>query len=151
MKITSIELEHTNPSLGPHEEITIVALTVNTETQPRVDEFIETAKVNHTISLKEYLQASLDKNDELIKEVKDKGPRGQLTRGSKVSYLSFHFQGGESIRMADVYRTYTLSDFYPDFTKFMVEKGEIQRYKPWEGSKEKQSNIPKKIKKKENN
>lgn len=143
MNITSIELKHTHPSLGPHEEITILTLEVTDKTRNRVEEFIQTSQVNQMTSVEKYLQAALDKDEKLLEEVENNGPKGPLPRGSKVSYLSFDFKGGERIKFSDVYRRYNLSHFYPDFTKFMVAEGKIYRYKAWDGPRSFEGDLPK--------
>lgn len=126
MKIKPIEIQHTNPSLGPHETITTVTLIVNNATVKAVNEFLKNSKVNNTISLYNYLDAEFSQNTQLLKEVKQKE---ELNEGSIISNLTFFCENGESITMNDVYRCYNLTNFYPTFTKFMVENGSITNQK----------------------
>lgn len=130
MKINSIELKHTHPSLGPHEEITIVRLSVSSKTAVIVEKFLKTIQVNHTVSLAEYIELTLSKDEKRLSEITNNGPKGELASGSKISYLTLNTTEGQSITLDDVYRRFSLSDFYPDFTRFMVENGTIERFKP---------------------
>ncbi|MEO1451805.1 MAG: hypothetical protein AAFV07_19905 [Bacteroidota bacterium] len=132
MKISSIQLKHTQPSLGPHEEITTVSLSVSGETADRVNTFVHTATVNGVVSIAEYLQAVGDKDKKVLAQVQENAPKGELSVGGKISHLTFLLKDGQSIELRDVYRQYAVSDFYPDFTQFMVDKGFIDRYKPWD-------------------
>jgi len=127
MGIRSIQLEHTNPSLGPHEVVTTVLLTVSESNRETVDRFLESSQVNNTLSMHDYIKAILDNNQADLEKVAAQAPKGELNEGETISNLSFHFENGEIIEFSDVYRTYRLTHFNPEFTSFMVEQGTIIR------------------------
>lgn len=133
MKITSIELKHTQPSLGPHETITIVSLDVSGRHKDTVANFLNTATLNNTGSLSDYLEAATSKNKERVDEFLKHAPDRELSSGGKISHLTFYFEDGETLSLHDVYRRFALSHFYPDFTSYMVENGRIDRHQPFEG------------------
>ena len=127
MGIRSIQLEHTNPSLGPHEVVTTVLLTVSESNRETVDRFLESSQVNDTLSMHDYIKAILDNNQADLEKVAAQAPKGELNEGETISNLSFHFENGEIIEFSDVYRKYRLTHFKPEFTSFMVEQGTIIR------------------------
>ncbi|MBT34110.1 MAG: hypothetical protein CMO01_30980 [Thalassobius sp.] len=125
MQIKLIKLEHTNPSLGPHEKITTISLTVTEKNLQEVDDFIRSSKINNTTSLFEYLQAIENDDKKMIDSVLNNSPKGVLNEGGNISNLYFHLENGKTIELADVYRQYHLSNFYPEFTSYMVKAGEV--------------------------
>lgn len=127
MNIKHITLEHTNPSLGPYEIITTVSLTSLEEHLVRINTFLQESTVNNTITLYEYLDAVKTKNLELIKNVLNNAPNRDLNEGETISNLCFHFEDNQTIELSDVYRRFSLTQFYPEFTSYMVEKGRISR------------------------
>lgn len=125
-KLKSIELKHTNPSLGPYEKIITVSLIVTEEHVERIEKFLQTSQVNNTVSMHEYLNAVKNENKEVVNRVLENAPKGELRVGETISHLSFYFEDGQVIRLADVYRRFSVTHFYGDFTKYMVEKGTIE-------------------------
>ena len=123
MNIKSIELQHTNPSLGLNEKIVTVSLIVTEKHFKKVEEFLNQAKVNNTVFLEEYLKAVKNDNEEVINEVLNNAPKNDISKGSKISNLSFYFEENQVVELKDVYRKFDLTHFYPDFTKYMVENG----------------------------
>ena len=132
MDILSIELQHTNPSLGPQEEITEVTLSINEENKDKVMAFVQNAKVNDAIPLLAYIEAYLNDDRETLQRILEKGPyHGKsLSVGGTISNCKFLLSNGQRVTLNDVYRKLVLSDFYPEFTSFMVEQGRITKYKP---------------------
>jgi hypothetical protein len=128
MNIKSIELEHTNPSMGPHEKRTIVTLTVSKDDSQKTDDFINKSKINNTITLYQYLKAVQTKDTDALNLVLKNAPNQKLNQGSTISNLSFYFEDGQTIKLGDVYRKFILTHFKPDFTSYMVEKGTINHY-----------------------
>lgn len=129
MNIKLIKLEHTNPSLGPHETKTEVTLSISEEHQIKVDNFIKNAIINDTITLHEYIEAVINNDSKIIEEVLKNRPNERLRQGETISHLSFYFENDFSITLNDVYRSYKLSNFKPEFSSYMVEKGNINHYK----------------------
>jgi hypothetical protein len=124
---TRLVLEHTNPSLGPHEVVTTVSLSVTEAHETRIAQFLETATINNTTSLKTYIQAVHQQDEALLKQVNDNAPQEKLMQGGTISNFYLYFEGQPSIELYDVYRRYRLSHFYPDFTKYLVEQGTLDR------------------------
>jgi hypothetical protein len=125
MKITSIELEHTNPSMGSHETIITISLIASEQNTKRITQFVNKSMMNNTTSLYNYFKA-LENNDlELLKKVSSqkKDYNNDLPKGREISNLTFHFSSGKTITFKDVYHQYNLTHFYPDFTSYMVENG----------------------------
>lgn len=123
MKITSIELEHTNPSLGPYEEIITITL-VNSKTHlEKVNEFIKKSQINNTTSLYKFLEANINNETKILIEVYKNAPKGNLNEGESISNLTIELEGGKTIKLNDVYRNYSLTNFNPDFTSYMVKNG----------------------------
>jgi len=125
MKITSIELEHTNPSMGSHETIITISLLASEQNTKRIIQFINKSIINNTTSLYNYFKA-LENNDvELLKKISSqkKDYDNDLPKGRKISNLTFHFASGKTITLKDVYHQYDLTHFHPDFTNYMVENG----------------------------
>ena len=127
MDIRSIHLKHTNPSLGPHEEVSTVLLTVSESNREIVDRFLESAQINGTLSLHDYLKALKDENQAVLEIVVANAPKWMLISGGTISHLSFYFEDDMTIELSDVYRKYKLTHFNPEFTSIMEEQGTIIR------------------------
>ncbi len=125
MKVSSIELQHTNPSLGPNEIITVITLQSNSITTSTIEEFIKNSIINPTCALSEYLEAELKADNSLIQKVYDNSPKNKLNEGEQISNLIFHFEEGNHLKISDVYRRFSLTNFYGDFTKYMVTNGSV--------------------------
>ncbi|HAS38941.1 MAG TPA: hypothetical protein DCS93_00610 [Microscillaceae bacterium] len=133
MHIKSITLEHTNPSLGPHETITEITL-VNSESHiKRINKFIDEARVNGVMTLRAYIEAVNSQDSKILDQVWKQAPKGELNEGETISNLHIHFEDNSSISLSDVYRRFNLTHFYAEFTAYMVEKGTLTRHKPFAG------------------
>ncbi len=130
MKIKSIVLEHTNPSLGPHEVITEVTLVNSKDHTDRINRFLQEAQVNGVVTLYEYIEAIKTQDSPILEQVWQQAPNEALNEGETISNLEIHFEDDSVIRLDDVYRRFSLTSFYQDFTVYMVEKGTLIRYKP---------------------
>lgn len=129
MKVKSIVLEHTNPSLGPHEEIITVSLSINEANAQRVTEFFKQSEINGKMLLLEFLEATKNGDTEITGIIKKDHSR-PLGEGGTISNLTFYLDDGQQIVLKDIYRRYHLSHFYPDFTKYMLENGSRDTYGP---------------------
>lgn len=132
MPITSIILQHTNPSLGPHETITTVRLAVNNQHLDAVNTFLEKSVVNGVAKMKDYLDAIHQNQTTLIEKVEKNRNTGDKPCGGTISHLTFHFAEQASITLHDVYRDYSVTEFYPTFTKYMMEHGTISKHQPFD-------------------
>ncbi len=79
MNIKSIELQHTNPSLGLNEKIVTVSLIVTDKHWKKVEDLKQT-RVNNTVFLEEYLKAVKNDNEEVINEVLNNAPKNDISR-----------------------------------------------------------------------
>lgn len=129
MNIQLITLEHTNPSLGPHETKTEIRLSISEEHQKKVDEFVKKAMINDTVTLYEYMKAVMNNDSKMIEQVLENEPTEELRQGETISHLSFYFENNFSMTLNDVYRSYKLSNFKPKFSSYMVKKGIISHHK----------------------
>ncbi len=141
MNIKQITLEHKNPSLGPHETKTKITISVSKDNMEKVTAFIKKSTVNETVTLYEYIKAVRSKNSKILNDVLKNGPDAKLNKGETISNLSFYFDDDPPIKLDDVYRQYRLSYFNPEFTSYMLEKGNVTRHSP--GSRPERENIKK--------
>ncbi len=132
MKITQISLEHSNPSLGPHETVTTINLTATEEHLPRIEQFLDGAQLNSTISLRAYIVAVHQQKQTILDKVQENAPKDDLSCGGTISTLQIAVEGQKEIVLHDVYRQHSLSNFYPEFTKYMVAHGSKFDFSPWE-------------------
>lgn len=123
MKISSVTLEHTNPSLGPYEKIITIRLSNAPAHEARMEQFLKEAMVNQTVSLEQYLKAVVTEDKALLQQVQDNAPNGPLMEGASISNFTILLEEQSSVAFYDVYRRYNLSHFYGDFTRYMVEHG----------------------------
>ncbi len=130
MNIESITLEHTNPSLGPHETVTVVTLTQAKSHRARIHDFINMARVNGVVTLYEYIEAVQAQDSKVLDEVQKNAPNSILTTGGTISNLSIEFKDADPVRLYDVYRRFRVTHFYPEFTSYMVEHGTKISHQP---------------------
>lgn len=133
MNIKSIVLEHTNPSLGPHETVTEVTLSVSKANTEKVNRLINQVQVNQVVSLDEYVQAVNNQEAEVLEEVSKNAPKTILSTGATISNLYLYFEDAPSVKLYDVYRRFNLSHFNPELTSYMVKTGTISHHKPFFG------------------
>jgi hypothetical protein len=123
--IQTIRLEHTNPSLGPYEEVRTFRLECNEKHKETVHTFLTTSEINHTVKLYEYLKAIQEKDQKLIEKTVKNKPNNKFNQGEPISNLTFTFKDGSSVELSDVYRNYHLTHFNPNFTKYLVKHGSL--------------------------
>lgn len=124
MKLKFIELEHTNPSLGHYEKKSVIGIAYNKSTADRINQFLHESIINNAVSIGKFINAYINKDEELTKKVLENSPKMELTQGAGISNLYFYFEDEIApLILKDVYRAYSLSNFYPGFTQYMVNKG----------------------------
>lgn len=123
--VTSIQLEHTNPSMGPYENIITISLANNPKTEARINQFLNEATINNVMSLGDYILAYRNNDEKLIQKVASaKNDGANLKVGTSISNLTFYFEDQQHpLKIKDVYRRYSITNFYDDFTKYIVENG----------------------------
>lgn len=122
-KISFITLEHTTPSLGPHEKITTITLLNSKIHSEKIIDFINKSQVNNTTSLSNFLNAKINNEITLLETVYKNAPKGNLDEGENISNLKIGIEGGKTVTLEDVYRRYSLTYFNPYFTGYMVKNG----------------------------
>ena len=132
MNIQSIELKHTNPSMGPHETITTITLAITAKHDVMVNEFLDQAIINQTTSMRTYLEGVQSNDGILLERITANSPKSDLRCGESISHLTFYFKDSTTIVLHDVYREYRLTNFYPTFTKYMVDNGVLNKYSGWD-------------------
>lgn len=124
-KLSSIELEHTNPSMGPNENVITINLANNPNTEARINQFLNEATINNVMSVGDYILAYRSNDEKRIQKVElATNDDTKLNVGQSISNLVFYFSDGTApLKIKDVYRIYSVTKFYDDFTKYMVENG----------------------------
>lgn len=124
-RLASLALNHTNPSMGPHETRVTISLSVDENTKARVQQFLDEATINNCMSMSDFVAACSDNNQVLFEKLDKYGPKPELKAvGGTLTHFTLSFNDGTpEIKLYDVYRDYNISKFYPDFTKYMVEHG----------------------------
>jgi hypothetical protein len=120
--IQSIELKHTNPSMGPYERIITYSLTNSETHKVEFDQLLEGTIVNGKFDLKTYLTAYKNKDRATIDEIFKADYKGDLRSGETISKLNITLVGGVNIQVSDL-RTTELSGSYADFIRYLVKNG----------------------------
>lgn len=120
--IQSIELKHTNPSMGPHERIISYSLTNTDAHKAEFDQLSNGTKVNEEFDLKTLLIASKNKDSARIEKIFKADYKGPLNVGETISILNITLVGGLKVCISDL-RTTQLSGYYPEFIRYLVGNG----------------------------
>lgn len=128
--LQSISIEHTNPSLGNHEIIKTINLECNKTNLEEISYFLKKIKVNNTVSLLKYLNASKASDTKLINRIFNNSPKKKLNDGGKISNLLFTFKDKSVVELQDVYHQFNLTDFNPEFTSFLMKNGTLTSNNP---------------------
>lgn len=125
MKLKYIELEHTNPSMGPHETVRTITLKNDAQHEKEIDRFLSETKLFDKVVLKAYLAAELGKNTAVIKIVTDEVRRADtssMNEGATISNLLFAFENGPTVSLHDL-RYYVMTGYGKGFFPYMVKNG----------------------------
>lgn len=120
--IQSIELKHTNPSMGPYERIISYSLENAALHKTEFERLLNETKVNGRYDLKEFLVAYKNKDKTTIQQVLNLNSNKDLRQGETISVLSITLIGGVVVQIPDL-RVTELSGYYPDFIRYLVEHG----------------------------
>jgi hypothetical protein len=120
--IQSIELKHTNPSLGPYEQIISYSLTNSEAHKAEFDQLLEGTTVNGKFDLKTYLTAYKNKDKATTDKFFAANYKGDLRSGETISKFKMTLIGGFVVEVSDL-RTTILSGYYPDFIRYVVKNG----------------------------
>ncbi|MCH7407893.1 hypothetical protein MM239_00670 [Belliella sp. DSM 111904] len=127
LQISHIELEHTNPTMGPYQRINTIRLSNTAETAGEINQFLNEAIVNNSIPLSEFIADYRSKDlDKLKKVFESFKTKKELNDGEQISNLTFYFfDTTKPLILNDVYRKHFMTDFYGKFTQYLVENGTI--------------------------
>jgi hypothetical protein len=120
--IQSIELIHTNPSMGPYERIISYSLTNTEAHETEFDRLLKESKINRKFDLETFLRAYKNKDKETIEKILKADYNGSLNEGQTISILKIALVGGVNVQISDL-RTTQLSGYYPEFIRYLVKNG----------------------------
>lgn len=120
--IQSIELKHTNPSLGPYERIISYFLSNSEEHQAVFDRLLNESTVNRNFDFKTLVTAYKTKDTKTIDEILKADYNGDLNEGETISKLQITLTGGFTINVSDL-RITRFSGYYPEFIRYLVQHG----------------------------
>jgi hypothetical protein len=122
MNIIEVELQHTNPSMGPHETKTSYTIQVK-DFSEQVKNLLEKTIVNSKVQLGEFLKMMDSKDYNTLKTINDSFDPGPLNSGSTISLLIFTKDDRTTLTLTDL-RLLDLKGYYQtDFLKVIVNNG----------------------------
>lgn len=124
--IQSIELTHTNPSLGPYERTISYHLTNGEAHKTEFEQLLNESKING-FELKTFLTAYKNKDKNTIDSVFQANYQGTLNEGATISILKITLIGGFEVQISDL-RSTQLSGYYADFIRYLVKNGDREEY-----------------------
>lgn len=131
MKITKVELKHTNPSLGPHERIITYSMYNNDEHEQEFEQLLQRSTVNGQYSMISFLEAYKDKDEETIKKITSTNEDKELPCGGVISKFTITLETGVQVEVNDL-RTIYLGGYYSTFIPYLVKHGHKFEYSSWE-------------------
>lgn len=121
-QLVAVTLEHTNPSMGPHEKIITYRLDLRADPET-ARKFLDETRVNDVVTLAEYVEAQRAANTELLDKVRAGASPRALPDGGTISRLLLSFDEGRSVDVRDL-RRWILSGYYRDvLQKRLLEEG----------------------------
>ncbi len=124
VKINGIEIEHTNPSMGPHEKVKTIHLSNLNPHEDQFNKFLKEAKI-FTYTFEEYLNAVIKKDQKILSQIAkgvESTDSNQLNQGATISNLTITLKDQPSVRLSDL-RYYSFSGYYYDFISYLATKG----------------------------
>ena len=132
IKLKSFEIEHTNPSMGPHEKVVTISLSNKPPHTEHFHKLLMETQVNGMVSLKDYIEFHLTKNSEQLKKVYEAFKSGDLNEGETISNLKFTLETGQTIEISDYKRRYSITGYYwKSFLPVLLEHGNRTEFSGW--------------------
>jgi transcriptional regulatory protein LevR len=131
MKITKVELKHTNPSLGPHERIITYSMYNNDEHEQEFEQLLQRSTVNGSYSMINFLEAHKNKDEKTIKEITSINKDKVLPKGGVISKFTITLEAELQVEVSDL-RTIYLGGYYSTFIPYLVKHGHKFEYSSWE-------------------
>lgn len=123
-RIESISIEHTNPSLGPHEIKRTITLNNNDPHKKQFAVFLAKAQV-FDVSFVNLIQAHIKKDEKVLERVRKKSAEidsSQFTNGGIISCLRIHFKDQAPLSLNDL-RYYKMNKDYHSFIEYLAKHG----------------------------
>lgn len=131
MKITTVQLKHSNPSMGPHETIVTFDMSNNSTHEEVFEQLLKESTINKQFSLEEFLKAHVKKDKATIQEILKAYEPGKLASGGTISGFSMLLENGVEVHIRDL-RTTLLGGYYSTFIPYLVKHGFRKEYSGWE-------------------
>ncbi|MFK7795902.1 MAG: hypothetical protein AB8E82_00505 [Aureispira sp.] len=131
MKITKVELKHTNPSLGPHERIITYSMYNNDEHEQEFEQLLQRSTVNGSYSMINFLEAYKNKDEKTIQKITSMNEDKVLPSGGVISKFTITLEVGLQVEVSDL-RTIYLGGYYGTFIPYLVQYGHKFEYSNWE-------------------
>ncbi len=122
MKITAVQLKHTNPSMGPHERIITFTLHNTAAHEAEFEQLLNASTVNGTCPLSQYLTYHQQNNQVAIQQVLAQHEDQMLSCGATISTFSLTLNDGKQVSFYDL-RTIDLRGYYGTFIPYLVKHG----------------------------
>lgn len=131
MKITKVELKHTNPSLGPHERIITYSMYNNDEHEQEFEQLLQRSTVNGNYSMINFLKAYENQDEEAIQKITSMNKDKELPCGGVISKFTMTLETGHQVEVSDL-RTIYLGGYYGTFIPYLVKNGHKFEHSSWE-------------------
>lgn len=122
MKITAVKLQHTNPSMGPHERIITFTMSNKEEHQEQFEQLLQGTTVNENYSLIDFLTADQARDEDTIKKIINTYTPAYLNEGQTISNFTITLEHGTEVLFSDL-RTIQLGGYYSTFIPYLVKEG----------------------------
>mmetsp|Transcript_16262 Transcript_16262/g.18091 ORF Transcript_16262/g.18091 Transcript_16262/m.18091 type:complete len:162 (+) Transcript_16262:125-610(+) len=121
-KVSSVELRHSNPSLGPHNKPVSITLSNTKEHQKEFSSLMSKTTLNGVCSLEKYAAEKMSGNEKIVEKVNKAVSKGSLNCGQTISTFTIFFEDETSIKVHDL-RVMKLEGYYSEFVKYLVKNG----------------------------
>ncbi|MGH1336167.1 MAG: hypothetical protein ACRBFS_08570 [Aureispira sp.] len=127
MKIISVKLEHSNPSMGPHERIITYSMSNQAAHETEFEQLLQNSTVNQAYSLMDFVKAYQEEDTALIKKITSIHAKERLPTGGTISEFSITLADGLLVKVSDL-RVVHLGGYYQTFIPYLVKNGHRNEY-----------------------
>ncbi|MGH1336166.1 MAG: hypothetical protein ACRBFS_08565 [Aureispira sp.] len=121
MYITTIELKHSNPSMGPHEHTITYTIQNQSSHEQEFEQLLQGSTINRS-SFLDFLAAHQAKDQTTLQAIFAAYQPRELSEGATISKLTLTLEGGHSIILSDL-RKVSLGGYYSTFIRYLVAHG----------------------------
>lgn len=123
MNLKNVTLEHTQPSLGPHEKITTISLDIKGY-EENFQKLLQETSINKSVSLNKYLEFLQKKNSAELEKINKMYNLGGLSAtGRTISNLIFTFQDDSTERIHDIKKLSIDGYYKKEFESILIKNG----------------------------